>query len=96
MRRSCMANAVCVNQDAPTSGITAMGDIRTRIRVGADRHISGTAPPDVPPGDHDITISIVEQAAPKQFRLADLPLHEDAWDSSVSLHREDMYGDDGR
>jgi len=77
-----------------------MNQIRTRIRVGPDRRISGTAPAEVPPGEHEVTISVPPSIAKKRFRLADLPLHDapaDApWDGSVSLRREDMYGDDGR
>jgi hypothetical protein len=31
-----------------------------------------------------------------QARVADLPIHDVPWDGSVSLRREDMYGDNGR
>jgi hypothetical protein len=75
-----------------------MNEIRTRIRVGPDHRISGTAPAEVPPGEHEVTISVPPSSA-KPFRLADLPLHDapgDApWDGSISLRREDMYADDG-
>jgi hypothetical protein len=73
-----------------------MGKIRTRIRVGKDRRISGTAPSAVPPGEHEVTISLTTGQPPKKFRLADMPTHEVPWDGSVSLRRDDMYGDDGR
>ena len=33
-----------------------MTEIRTRIRVGLDHRISGTAPAAVPPGEHEVTI----------------------------------------
>ena len=72
-----------------------MNEIRTRIQVGADRRISGTAPADVPPGEHEVTISVSPPSG-KPFRLADLPLHDVPWDGSIPLRREDMYGDDGR
>lgn len=36
------------------------------------------------------------RAAVKHFRLVDLPMHDTPWDGTVSLHREHMYGDDGR
>ena len=36
-----------------------MSDIRARIRVNADHTISGTAPAEVPPGEHEITISTI-------------------------------------
>lgn len=71
-----------------------MNEIRTRIQIGPDRRISGIAPADVPPGEHEVTISVRPRA--KRFRVADLPVHDTPWDGSVSLAREDMYGDNGR
>lgn len=71
-----------------------MIEIHTRIRVGADRRISGVAPADVPPGEHEATITVARSERP--FRLADLPSHDTPWDDSISLRRQDMYGDDGR
>ena len=74
-----------------------MTDIRVRIRVGTDHCISGTAPGAVPPGEHEVTITIARpQGTRKRPRVADLPTHDVPWDGSVSLRREDMYGDDGR
>ena len=35
-----------------------MTEIRTRVTVGPDRRISGTAPADVPPGEHEVTITL--------------------------------------
>ena len=34
-----------------------MSDIRARIHVDPDHTITGVAPPDVPPGEHEITIT---------------------------------------
>ncbi|MDA8048439.1 MAG: hypothetical protein M0002_00215 [Rhodospirillales bacterium] len=73
-----------------------MNEIRTRIWVGPDHRITGTAPADVPPGEHEVTINLVAGPMLKRFRLTDLPIHETPWDGSISLRREDMYGDDGR
>jgi hypothetical protein len=73
-----------------------MNDIRSRIHVGPDHRISGTAPADVPPGEYEATITVAASATAKRFRLADLPVHDVPWDGSISLRREDMYGDDGR
>ena len=73
-----------------------MNEIRARVQVGPDHRITGTAPPDVPPGEHEVTITVGPRQPPKRFRLADLPVHDIPWDGSVSLRREDMYGDDGR
>jgi len=72
-----------------------MNEIHARIQVGPDRRISGTAPAEVPPGEHEVTISIPPPSV-KPFRLADLPLHEAPWDGSISLRSEDMYADDER
>jgi hypothetical protein len=78
-----------------------MNDVRTRIHVGRDRRITGTAPADVPPGDHEATIAVV--AAPvrrksdKPFGVNDLPTIDlGPWPPGLVLRREDMYGDDGR
>ncbi|HEY1934206.1 MAG TPA: hypothetical protein VGG99_19535 [Acetobacteraceae bacterium] len=73
-----------------------MNEIRTRVVVGPDRQISGIAPEDVPPGEHEAIIAVASGVVPKRFRLADLPVHDIPWDGSISLRREDMYGDDGR
>ena len=32
----------------------------------------------------------------KPFTMEDFPVHDGPWDDSISLRREDMYGDDGR
>jgi hypothetical protein len=73
-----------------------MNQIRSRIRVGPNHRISGTAPAEVPPGEYEATIILAAPVVSKRFRLADLPIHDTRWDGSVSLRREDMYGDDGR
>lgn len=73
-----------------------MNEIRTRIQVGPDQQISGVAPADVPPGIHEVTITVEEAKPAKRFRVADLPVHDLPWDDSISLRRDDMYGDDGR
>ncbi len=74
-----------------------MTDIRARIRVGADHRISGIAPAAVPPGEHEATITVAQpQRAKKRLRVAGLPTHDVPWDGSISLRRQDIYGDDGR
>jgi hypothetical protein len=56
-----------------------MNEVRTRIRVGSDHRISGVAPPDVPPGEHEATITLVpsrpRKPPTKRFRIEDLPKH---------------------
>jgi hypothetical protein len=74
-----------------------MTDIRTRIRVGSDHRISGTAPTDIPPGEHEVIITVIRpQGVEKRPRVADLPSHDTPWDGSVSLRRQDMYCNNGR
>ena len=74
-----------------------MNEICTRIQVAPDHTITGVAPPEVPPGEHVATITVPPPPIPeKQSRVADLPVHDTPWDRSISLRREDMYGDDGR
>jgi hypothetical protein len=74
-----------------------MNEIRTRIQVAPDHTITGIAPPDVPPGEHLAIITISTPPIPEKLsRVADLPVHDTPWDGSISLRREDMYGDDGR
>jgi hypothetical protein len=78
-----------------------MNDTRTRIHVGSDRRITGTAPPNVPPGEHEATIMVATPPVrPRQVKLFDvneLPTIDlGPWPAGISLRREDMYGDDGR
>jgi hypothetical protein len=77
-----------------------MSQIHARIRVGRDHRITGVAPPEVPPGEHEAMITLApspaRQMPTKKFNVEDLPSHDIPWDDSISLRREDMYGDDGR
>jgi hypothetical protein len=74
-----------------------MNEIRTRIQVAPDHTITGMAPPDAPPGEHVAIITIPTPPIPEKLsRVADLQVHDTRWDGSISLRREDMYGDDGR
>ena len=72
-----------------------MNEVRTRIRVGADHRISGSAPAEVPPGDHEARIDVrtVRPAAP--FVIEGFPVDHGHWDDRLTLRREDLYGDDG-
>ena len=79
----------------------AMSDIRARIRVGADRTISGIAPPQVPPGDHVITITVaaglVRRKPHKPFDIGKFPVVDlGPWPEGISLRRADLYDDDAR
>jgi hypothetical protein len=70
--------------------------ITTRITVSPDGTIFGRAPSEVPPGEHPVAITIATVPAGKPFTMKNFPVHELGWEDSLSLRREDMYGDDGR
>ena len=61
-----------------------------------DVTLSGRVPAGTPAGEHDATIIIGDVMTPKRFSLADLPRCDVPWDGSVSLRREDIYGNDSR
>jgi hypothetical protein len=72
-----------------------MNEIRTRVMVGPDHRISGTAPAEVPEGEHEVTITLPDR--PRPVDPGDLPRHDlGPWPNGLSLRREDIYGDDGR
>jgi transcriptional regulator with XRE-family HTH domain len=48
------------------------------------------------PGDEPGVKLVGPHRAATQAGIAGLPTHDLPWDGSISLHREDMYGDDGR
>ncbi len=66
--------------------------ITTRISVTSDGAVSLSTP--LPAGDYEAAVTV---ALPRPRRsVLDLPVHDGPWDDSISLRREDMYGDDGR
>jgi hypothetical protein len=67
--------------------------ITTRLTVGPDGSIS--AADRLPQGEYAAVITVPEPPAPRRSIL-NLPVHDGPWNDSVSLRREDMYGDDGR
>lgn len=69
-----------------------MNIITIHITVSSDGTISTAIP--IPAGEYEaaITTSVL-----KPWRsVLDLPVHNGPWDDSISLRREDMYGDDRR
>lgn len=70
--------------------------VHATIRVDADGTISGKAPRSVPPGEYETPIRVSARKPKPNAKRLDLPLHEAHWDDSISLRREDIYGDDGR
>lgn len=73
-----------------------MSTIRLRIQVAPDHTISGIAPAELPAGEHEVVIETPTPRPYKPFRYEGFPIDDGPWDDSVSLRREDMYGDDGR
>jgi hypothetical protein len=71
-----------------------MSVVLAKIRVAPDGTISGQAPRELPPGEYEVPIRLLE-ANPRRGPL-DLPLHDSGWDDAISLRREDIYGPDGR
>ena len=72
-----------------------MAAITTHLIVSPDGAISSATP--LPAGEYVVTITLASSALPgKPFTMDDLPIHDMGWDDSISLRREDMYGDDGR
>lgn len=71
--------------------------IRTRVTVKEDGTLEAKKPNSgLPPGEHDAVIVLDAKRSPKRFSMRDFPVDRGPWDDSVSLRREDMYGDDGR
>ena len=76
--------------------------LRTKVRETEDGTLEVSVPATaLPPGEPEAAMAIVvgaRRAGPPaaRFRVADLPVHDAPWDGSVSLRREDLYGDDGR
>jgi hypothetical protein len=77
-----------------------MAEIRTRVLVGPDHSISGTAPAAVPPGEHEVTINVAPASTrPSLGEPLDaetLPTHDlGPWPEGLRLRREEMYVEDG-
>ena len=70
--------------------------ITARITVAPDGTISGRAPSAVPPGEHPVAITVPSTPVGKLFTMENFPIHDEPWNDSVSLRREDLYDDDGR
>jgi hypothetical protein len=78
-----------------------MAETRTRVLVGPDRRISGTAPANVLPGEHEVTITLApsptRQRPSEPFDVDALPTDDlGRWPEGLSLRREELYDEDGR
>ena len=90
-----------IHETAANVSHDPMNEIRTRVVIGPDYRISGTAPAEVPAGEHEVTITLstpsVQEQATKPFDPTELPRHDlGQWPNGLSLRREHIYGDDGR
>lgn len=68
--------------------------VTTRITVSPDGTISTTPP--LPAGEYQAAITAPATTSKPRRSVLDLPVHDGPWDDSLSLRREDIYGDDGR
>jgi hypothetical protein len=74
-----------------------MSTIKLHIHVAPDHTISGIAPTELPAGEHEVIVETgTLRRRGKPFRFEGFPMVDAPWDDSVSLRREDLYGDDGR
>ena len=71
--------------------------ITTRLTVAPDGTISAATP--IPAGEHAATITLADaplRRPGKPFTMENFSIHDGPWDDSVSLRREDLYGDHGQ
>lgn len=74
-----------------------MKTIETTALVGDDRKVTVQLPPDVPPGQHRIVVTIDGPLGPQTWTMDDWPVHDAALvDPRFTMRREELYGDDGR
>jgi hypothetical protein len=75
-----------------------MRTIETTATITAEGTLIVQVPPDIPPGPHHVVVWIDHQPSLSEAgQFHDFPvIHVGAWPADLSLHREDMYGDDGR
>lgn len=74
-----------------------MKTIETTAVIGEDRILRVQLPPDVTPGRRQVAVVIDQPAAAMSKRLDDFPtIDVGPWPDSLSISREDIYGDGGR
>ena len=65
--------------------------LHTRIVVKEGGTVEARLPGALPPGLHDAVIIVEEPPAEKpEIDEDDFPVHDEPWDDSISLRREDM------
>jgi len=69
--------------------------IETMATVGPDGTLTARVPPEVPPGEHRVLLTIQDEPAPGEAAQPfDFPVDDlGPWPEGLSLRREDMYGD---
>ena len=70
--------------------------LQLRLRVRDDGTFDARVPSDLAPGEYEAVIVISEKEQRTKPSMKDFPVDHGPWDDSISLRREDMYGDDGR
>jgi hypothetical protein len=71
--------------------------IETTATVSTDGMLTARVPPEVPPGEHRVVLTIQDEPAPEEAEPFDFPVHDvGPWPEGLSLRREDMYDDWGR
>ena len=80
------------------TGDGPMRTIATTAMITAEGTLTVQVPSDIPPGLHRVVLWIDDQPGmPTLRQVHDFPvMHVGAWPADLSLHREDMYGDEGR
>jgi len=74
-----------------------MKTIETTAVIGSDRMLTVQLPPDVAPGPHSILVVVDEPRVKASSRLDDFPtIDVGPWPQTLSLRREDLYGDGDR
>jgi hypothetical protein len=76
--------------------LSSKHELHLRLRVYDDGRIEIADGERLPPGEHEAVVTISDQPKGKPFSMKDFPIHDGEWDHSISLRREDLYGDDGR
>ncbi|MBS0264583.1 MAG: hypothetical protein JSS02_21795 [Planctomycetes bacterium] len=74
-----------------------MKTIETTAVIGPDRLLTVQLPADVTLGPHNILVVVDDLVQTRASRLDDFPtIDVGPWPSTISLRREDLYGESGR
>ena len=72
--------------------------ITTRITVAPDGTVSTATP--LPAGEYEAALTTAASAPlpwpGRPFTMEGFPVHDEPWDDSISLRREDLYDEEGR